>query len=32
MGDLARSLLKKMAVGENFRLEDDEDELAKGLS
>ena len=32
MGDLAKALLKKMAFGENFRLEDDEDETARGLT
>lgn len=32
MGDHLKALLRKMAVGENFKLEDDEDELAKGLT
>ena len=32
MGDLAKSLLKKMAFGENFRLEDDEDGTARELT
>jgi hypothetical protein len=32
MGDFLKTLLKKMAIGENFKLEEDEDETMKNLT
>ena len=32
MGDLTKQLLRKMATGENYKLEDDEDETARKLT
>lgn len=32
MGDYLKGLLKKMAVGQNFKLEEDEDETTKALT
>lgn len=29
MGDFLKGLLRKMAVGENFKLEEEEDEMTK---